>query len=110
MSKMKFKIFLTLFLLVSCGESGIEIPASYQCDRHPSGFETDWRRCVSEQYLYKEKCDIALQAKFIIDCAKAANPMSDEEGEDLVAECRKTSNYLFCKKIYKNDHLEQIKK
>lgn len=41
-------------------------------------------------------------AKFIVDCSKAANPMSDEEGEDLVAQCEQTGvrtichNELFC--------------
>lgn len=37
------------------------------------------------------------QAKFIIDCAKAANPLSDEEGEDLVQQCEFTSNNVFKK-------------
>lgn len=34
------------------------------------------------------------QAAFIIECARAANPHSDEEGEDLVAECRRTAQYV----------------
>lgn len=36
------------------------------------------------------------RAKFIIDCSRAANPMSDEEGEDLVAQCESTASNLFC--------------
>lgn len=99
---MKLRIFLMLFLLSACGESGVEIPPSFLCEKHPKSFpDNDWSRCLSEQYLYKEECNTKLQAKFIIDCAKAANPMSDEEGEDLVAECRKTAYYLYCERVYK---------
>lgn len=36
------------------------------------------------------------RADFIIKCAEAANPKSDEEGEDLVSQCEKTSEELFC--------------
>jgi hypothetical protein len=39
------------------------------------------------------------RAEFIINCAKAANPMSDEEGEDLVEQCQRTSYDLFCEQI-----------
>lgn len=35
-------------------------------------------------------------AKFIIDCAAAANPKSDEEGEDLVAQCQETAEEILC--------------
>ncbi len=38
-------------------------------------------------------------AKFIVDCAKAANPMSDEEGEDLVEACDKSAKSIFCKEV-----------
>jgi hypothetical protein len=34
-------------------------------------------------------------AAFIIECARAANPHSDEEGEDLVAQCERTGHRLF---------------
>lgn len=34
-------------------------------------------------------------AKFIVDCATAANPHSDEEGEDLVEQCDRTATRLF---------------
>ena len=34
----------------------------------------------------------------MIDCAKAANPMSDEEGEDLVKECANQCKEMFCNK------------
>jgi len=39
------------------------------------------------------------RAEFIINCAKAANPMSDEEGEDLVEQCQRTSYDLFCEEV-----------
>jgi hypothetical protein len=39
------------------------------------------------------------RAEFIINCAKAANPMSDEEGEDLVKQCQETSRDLFCEQV-----------
>ena len=39
------------------------------------------------------------RAEFILNCAKAANPMSDEEGEDLVKQCEKTSYDLFCEYV-----------
>lgn len=52
---------------------------------------------VETRWTWKAICkDMDKRAKFIIDCAKAANPMSDEEGEDLVKQCEKTSESLFC--------------
>jgi hypothetical protein len=44
----------------------------------------------------KWNCDKERQADFILKCAEAANPKSDEEGEDLVMQCEKTSRNLFC--------------
>lgn len=45
-------------------------------------------------------------ADFVIKCAEAANPNSDEEGEDLVAQCQATGIKLLCPLvetcIYKN--------
>lgn len=38
------------------------------------------------------------RSTFVIDCAKAANPHSDEEGEDLVKQCQTTAEELFCAK------------
>ncbi len=40
--------------------------------------------------------DPALLAEFVLQCAKNANPLSDEEGEDLVRECRRTGITLYC--------------
>lgn len=34
-------------------------------------------------------------ATFIIECAGAANPHSDEEGEDLVRQCEQTATRLY---------------
>ena len=59
-------------------------------DKHKT--EPNWR--------WKEICkDNDKRAEFIINCAKAANPMSDEEGEDLVIQCERTSRHLFCDEI-----------
>lgn len=35
-------------------------------------------------------------AQFIIECSKAANPLSDEEGEDLVSQCERTGERAIC--------------
>jgi hypothetical protein len=35
-------------------------------------------------------------AAFIIKCAEAANPKSDEEGEDLVKQCEWTGERVLC--------------
>lgn len=35
-------------------------------------------------------------AEFVLTCAKNANPLSDEEGEDLVAQCQKTGTQVVC--------------
>jgi predicted nucleic acid-binding Zn-ribbon protein len=37
----------------------------------------------------------AAAATFVTDCARAANPMSDEEGEDLVRECAYQARQLY---------------
>ncbi|MEK6883495.1 MAG: hypothetical protein AABY22_27960, partial [Nanoarchaeota archaeon] len=34
-------------------------------------------------------------AQFVVNCARAANPHSDEEGEDLVAQCEQTAKRMF---------------
>ena len=54
--------------------------------------------CTTEpKFTWKTICkDTEKRAKFIVDCAKAANPMSDEEGEDLVKQCAITAENLFC--------------
>jgi hypothetical protein len=39
-------------------------------------------------------------AQFIVECARAANPMSDEEGEDLVKECKWTAEEIYGVRTY----------
>lgn len=41
-------------------------------------------------------CDVARMSSWILECAKAANPLSDEEGEDLVRQCEDTAVRLYC--------------
>jgi len=41
-------------------------------------------------------CDSEAIRDFVVKCAKAANPMSDEEGEDLVEECADVARDTFC--------------
>jgi len=81
MSDITFKILITvlislaLFLPVKCVYDEITEP----------------------RWTWKTICkDTEKRAKFIINCAKAANPMSDEEGEDLVKQCAITAENLFC--------------
>lgn len=59
--------------------------------------------CEGPPRLYEEQkpvCDTPELrqnvADFVVQCAKAANPMSDEEGEDLVAECRRSGMLMLC--------------
>lgn len=47
-----------------------------------------------------EISDIGNASTFIIECAKAANPMSDEEGEDLVRQCEITAESLYGTRVY----------
>ena len=54
---------------------------------------------TSEPIIYKFECEKEKFAKFIVDCAAAANPHSDEEGEDLVRECRLAGHSIFCESV-----------
>ena len=88
---------LSLLLLSSCGDdlgTTSRPPEGYDCTRNGFG------ACLVNYGYFKLICDVESRAKFIINCAKAANPMSDEEGEDLVKQCEKTSVNLFCKTVY----------
>ncbi len=55
--------------------------------------------CNQQHYGYvstsKEFVDVDKAANFIVACAAAANPLSDEEGEDLVVECKHTARELY---------------
>jgi len=46
-----------------------------------------------------EECQRDKLAEFVLKCAEVANPMSDEEGEDLVQQCEWTGRSIFCKSI-----------
>ncbi len=51
------------------------------------------------------------RAEFIVQCSTAANPHSDEEGEDLVSQCEKTAKNLFCRKeksLYYHDTYSRV--
>ena len=37
-----------------------------------------------------------LVAKYVVECSRAANPLSDEEGEDLVSQCETTMRRALC--------------
>ena len=57
--------------------------------------------CVPEKRVGR-KCELAssaVRAEFILKCAEAANPKSDEEGEDLVSQCEQTSERLYCENV-----------
>ena len=63
-------------------------------------FDSEAKRKAEPQWRWKSICkDNDKRAEFIINCAKAANPMSDEEGEDLVLQCERTSYDLFCDSV-----------
>jgi hypothetical protein len=57
--------------------------------------EPDLVRVETEPHCVTEQ-DRATLAAFIVDCAKAANPLSDEEGEDLVKQCERTGIRTVC--------------
>lgn len=58
--------------------------------------------CENEHFVERstpyclEETDRYKLTNFIVKCAEAANPKSDEEGEDLVAQCEKTGIRTFC--------------
>jgi hypothetical protein len=95
----KFKTITLILFLASCTQP----PEGYECDRNGFG------QCIPGGLFYKETCDVNKQAKFIIECARAANPMSDEEGEDLVAQCDIISSRLFCTRIYQSKTTKEAK-
>lgn len=87
-------IFSLVFLAACDNTDDYAIPnpqLGQECTRNQEG------KCL-KNFGY-HKCDKIGRAKFIIECAKAANPMSDEEGEDLVKECERTSFSLFCESV-----------
>lgn len=51
--------------------------------------------CSRPESVHTEQDCAQEKSKFILECAVAANPKSDEEGEDLVAQCEQTAERLF---------------
>lgn len=80
MGAKKMKYILVLFLVL------------FGCENKKEIQRTEIHKCTS-------KSDRALLAQFIIDCSEAANPKSDEEGEDLVAQCEATGVRTLCPTI-----------
>jgi len=73
--KIKSIMFLALLALTGCGDT--------------TGFRTE-NLCPPADKGLRD---------FIIECAKVANPMSDEEGEDLVQQCEFTGERVMCPKV-----------
>ncbi len=72
--------FVLSFLLVGCNGDKLQSPeVEYEIKRH----------CATER-------DRQALSKFVVDCATAANPKSDEEGEDLVSQCQYTGIDVVC--------------
>ena len=88
MSKELIVALSAILILTACEDNYLTPPPSHICANRNSV-------CAKDNFR-KITCDNPKKAKFIIDCAKAANPMSDEEGEDLVAQCERTATNLFC--------------
>lgn len=76
---MKIMILLVISLLLF----GCNNPKSVRVEKVTK------RKCTSEK-------DRDKLANFIVKCAEAANPKSDEEGEDLVAQCEQTGINVVC--------------
>jgi hypothetical protein len=95
---MKKIILLSALILSSCGENA---PDGYFCTSSYKDYTGnvkfyDTLVCDKNETPHRWICDQEKRASFIIECAEAANPKSDEEGEDLVAQCEYTSRNLFC--------------
>lgn len=52
--------------------------------------------CDRQTIFYQEVCKSnPEQQKWVLECISNGNPMSDEEGEDLVKQCEISSRALF---------------
>ena len=87
---MKTLIFGLFLMLMGCNENErVSPPDGYRC----------LSNCTKGTEAFKDTCaETDKLAKFIVDCARAANPMSDEEGEDLVNECGSQARIIYCKR------------
>lgn len=110
---MKNKLLLIISILLFIQSSAIlfrryfcdgeKIPPEYNCGAENIVAFGGGCKNSSRAYKIEETCDNPkIMSKFVVDCARAGNPMSDEEGEDLVEQCDKTAFRIFCKtkKIY----------
>lgn len=77
-------LLLLLFVFIGVGCNEASKPYEY--------------RAWSEQQCRSEHDRMAL-ADYIVKCAAAANPKSDEEGEDLVMQCEESMKRSFCPTI-----------
>ena len=74
--RMKYLIVVLILLITGCSESPVSILMDYSIQGSDKA------------------------AEFILTCTKNANPMSDEEGEDLVHGCEQTAKRLYGKPVY----------
>ena len=58
-----------------------------------TGCQQKWVKVVDDLYCSRE----TKITDFVIQCSNAANPMSDEEPEDLVTECNRVARLNYCK-------------
>lgn len=96
---MKFKLLIVLLmtvLLSACVDIGNPPPEGPKPPQQPSTtiIKTE-QHCTTPE----ERKQLA---QFIVDCGKAANPLSDEEGEDLIAQCDTSGIRALCP-----DHLHR---
>lgn len=82
---MKYSDFLfwmfMVFIMIALSNTG--------CSETRSIDRMTRKDCVTD--LHKKQL-----ADFILKCAEAANPKSDEEGEDLVIQCERTGINTLC--------------
>ena len=76
------KLFLVAALVVLCSCSQKEKPK--------------FKMKSTMDKICSTKEEKKIVADFVIKCAEAANPLSDEEGEDLVLQCHRTGESLLC--------------
>ena len=58
-------------------------------------YDTKWYISSKNSIMGSDKA-----AEFIVKCAQAANPLSDEEGEDLVQQCESTAKSIYATKVW----------
>lgn len=83
----RFMLLVAVLLLPACGP-------------HPAELADDINNGRTSRIDVEQHCFTLEErerlAKFIVDCSRAANPMSDEEGEDLVYACKNVGEDAVC--------------